>query len=349
MRSAACPDVADVRLATPASWREMIFAFGYKLHSGDEEMDDTAQGSGIQSYLMLETLSLIDRDYFKQFGWKQAAIWAVEEPESSLHSSLEARVADFLAGISTDSSSRLQVIATTHSDLMLQYADEAVFAEKQDGATSFVGQKDKRTVLERAAQTGISRWIHPILASPLDPVVLVEGKSDSMFLQQAVQIIRPAARVNICCLEELEGGKTTGGVDRMLQYVKANVAALRARVLTAPVIVVLDWDSASKKVEFEKYLKECKACEVLTWPDTTFNPHLDETFHGIERHMSDRIIDAAANGFIATRADGTKVIAKKDIDRFKKAVMKGFEQGITETDIEYARSFVEEILKATKI
>ena len=53
----------------------------------DAEIDDASQGSGIQSLLMFETLSLIDRDYFQKFGWRQAAIWAVEEPESSLHSS----------------------------------------------------------------------------------------------------------------------------------------------------------------------------------------------------------------------------------------------------------------------
>jgi hypothetical protein len=94
----ACPEVGDVRLATPSSWREMVFAFGYKLVSGEVEVDDFAQGSGVQSLLMLETLSLIDRDYFQQFGWKQASIWAVEEPESSLHSSLEARVAAYHAG-----------------------------------------------------------------------------------------------------------------------------------------------------------------------------------------------------------------------------------------------------------
>ncbi len=83
--------------------------FGYRLMSGDIEVDDSAQGSGIQSLLMLETLSLIDRDYFQQFGWKQASLWALEEPESSLHSTLEATVSKFLSEISTDNSSRLHL------------------------------------------------------------------------------------------------------------------------------------------------------------------------------------------------------------------------------------------------
>ncbi len=83
----ASPDVGSVRLATPTSCSDMVFAFGYKLGHDGIEMDDIMQGSGIQSLLMLETLYLIDQDYFQQFGWKQAAVWAVEEPESSLHTS----------------------------------------------------------------------------------------------------------------------------------------------------------------------------------------------------------------------------------------------------------------------
>ena len=95
----ACPYEGEVRLATPTSWNEMVFAFGYRLSRDGIEVEDAAQGSGIQSLLMLETLYLIDRDYFQKFGWRQAAIWAVEEPESSLHTTLEAQIAAYLAGI----------------------------------------------------------------------------------------------------------------------------------------------------------------------------------------------------------------------------------------------------------
>ena len=125
----ACPDVDSIRLATPLSWQDLIFAFGYKLTMNDSELDDTVQGSGIQSVLMLETLSLIDRDYFQKFGWRQAAIWAVEEPESSLHTSLEAKVSAYLAKIASDPKNRLQVFCTTHSDLILQSAQQNLFCD----------------------------------------------------------------------------------------------------------------------------------------------------------------------------------------------------------------------------
>lgn len=52
----ACPYEGEVRLATPSSWNEMVFAFGYRLSRDGVEIEDAAQGSGIQSLLMLETL-----------------------------------------------------------------------------------------------------------------------------------------------------------------------------------------------------------------------------------------------------------------------------------------------------
>lgn len=124
------PDIQKVRLATASSLADLAFQFGYKLEEGGVEMDENEQGSGMQSLLMFETLHLIDRDYFQQFGWKQAAVWAVEEPESSLNTALEARTAHFLSRIAKESGSRLQIIGTTHSDLMIQYGGGGYYIEK---------------------------------------------------------------------------------------------------------------------------------------------------------------------------------------------------------------------------
>lgn len=234
-----------------------------------------------------------DRDYFQKFGWKQASVWALEEPESWLHSSLEAKVCGFLADISSDPSSRLQVITTTHSDLVLQYADKAVFVSKLGNATTFTEKVDKKDALVRAAMSGISRWVHPILAHPLDPIILVEGKSDFVFLHKAIQLLSPTAKVTVSYLEQLQGGPVTGGVDELLKYIRANLSALRTRLPSAPVIIVLDWDSANKKPEFEKLLRPADPCKIMVWPDNSVNPLLTPAFRGIERYLSDRIISEA--------------------------------------------------------
>jgi AAA15 family ATPase/GTPase len=338
--SESCPDVASVRLAMPASWSDMAFAFGYRLTSGNIEVDDSAQGSGIQSLLMLETLSLIDRDYFQQFGWKQASVWALEEPESSLHSTLEATVAKFLADISTDNSSRLQVIATTHSDLILQYADRAVFVSKKDNETILSSDEDKRAVLERAATSGISRWVHPILANPLEPIVLVEGKSDYLFLQQALRIQEPSLNAVVSYLGELERGSSTGGVEELQRYIKNNIGAIRSRLPAAPVIIVLDWDSASKKVEFDRWIGDTDRAKVVVWPESTFNPILSKAFRGLERHLTNGIIDEAGEGLVAVKPDGTRTIERDDLAVLKQRMIPILQRGITVAELQHARPFI---------
>lgn len=125
------PDIQKVRLATAASLADLAFQFGYRLEEEGVEMDESEQGSGMQSVLMFETLHLIDRDYFQRFGWKQAAIWAVEEPESSLNTALEARTAHLLSRIAKEQGGRLQIIGTTHSDLMIQYGGRGTISRRR--------------------------------------------------------------------------------------------------------------------------------------------------------------------------------------------------------------------------
>ena len=289
----ASPDVRSVRLATPTSWADMVFAFGYRLGEEGLEVDDSAQGSGIQSLLMLETLYLIDRDYFQKFGWKQASIWAVEEPESSLHTSLEALVASYLSSIVSDPSSRLQVLSTTHSDLMLQHASKTVFVKKNDWETICEPIDNLREGLERLSRAGISRWVHPILHYPTDSLVLVEGKYDADFFTEAFMYIRPKRKIRVTYLEHLSGGGMTGGVDELLNYVKINAKAIKSRQNDAPVIVVLDWESARRVNQFQKSFSADEPFRVLAWPSTAFNIRLNRSFHGIERHFSDRMIAEA--------------------------------------------------------
>jgi predicted ATP-dependent endonuclease of OLD family len=342
----ACPDIGSIRLATPASWQDLIFAFGYKLKVKEHEIDDMAQGSGIQSLLMFETLSLIDRDYFQKFGWKQAAIWAVEEPESSLHSSLEARVADYLSRLANTPNNRLQVFCTTHSDFVLQHADRTVFATMLSGETSFSIQ-DKAAVLQEAAKLGISRWTHPILHYPLYPIVLVEGKYDCMFLEQALRLLAPQKTIYVSYLERLQGGDATGGDKHLQQYIKMNANAIKTRPKFAPVVVLLDWDSAKKAEEFRKPFMTGDPYRVEVWPDTSFNSMLDKSFHGIERHMSDRIINAADKslGIVAKKRNGTKAIPMHaDYDKFKAEVCKIVEQGLMDTDLVHVKGFLQKLL-----
>jgi predicted ATP-dependent endonuclease of OLD family len=339
---------AKVRLKTPDSWAEMIFSLGYRILENKVEFDDNLQGSGIQSLLMFNTLSLIDRDYFQQFGWRQAAIWAVEEPESSLHSDLEAHVASYLSEISNETGSRLQIIATTHSDLMIQYANAVGIVTKKNDGTQIELNVDKASSLQKLASIGVSRWVHPILYFPLEPIVLVEGKYDYDFLDQALKLIRPNLNIRVSYLGSLEAEEITGGKDEIVKYVKAHKAAIKARPKTAPLIVIFDFDARGKKTEIERYFSPMDPIKVLIWNDEGCNPKLDKSFKGIERFFSDRIILEAENlgAQIARTRKGICKIARDDISEMKNKCNEVVKGGITNDDLIYSKPFLTDIVNS---
>jgi hypothetical protein len=343
------PDAGAIRLATPTSWSDMVFAFGYVLEQGGSELEDVLQGSGLQSVLMLETLYLIDQDYFQKFGWRQAAIWAIEEPESSLHTSLEVQVASFLQSIASASDSRLQVVCTTHSDLMIQYADNPLFAIQGDTGTTFEAG-GKRDVLEKAARSGVSRYVHPILYFPLDPLVLVEGRHDRVFLGEALRVVRPSRPIRVADLEEL-GEAGSGGVDRLLAYVKESTGVIKARAEDSPVVVLLDWDAVNKETAFTKLFSSTDPFSVVAWSESEANPALGPSFRGVERFFPDRLIaDAEASGFpIARTAKGVCSIDKAEYGSLKRWLSEQIAvDGLTSQDLVHAAGLLKSLFKSCK-
>jgi hypothetical protein len=340
------PDADAVRLATPTSWSEMVFAFGYLLDQQGTELEDFLQGSGIQSVLMLETLLLIDQDYFQKFGWRQASIWGIEEPESSLHSSLEVQIAAFLRSVSSNPRGRLQVLSTTHSDAMIQYADRPVYVSLGPDGTRFEAIGEKREVLEKTAKAGISRWVHPILYYPLDPVILVEGKYDRVFLEEAFKFIRPTRVVRVVDLEQVSDD-ATGGDDRVIKYVKDNSGPIKSRSDDAPVIVLLDWDSDNKLPKLTRLFAASDPFRAMAWPASAFNPQLGPTFRGIERHYSDRLVTLGeANGAeIARTAKGVCIVAPDHYGAFKRLMYEIIARdGLKPADLTHCRTFLRELL-----
>ncbi len=348
----SCPE-QGVRLATPSSWNEMLFNFGYRLTSGDVEIEDTAQGSGIQSLLMLETLYLIDKDFFQQFGWQQASIWAVEEPESSFHSSLEAQMAAFLASISSDPNSRLQIICTTHSDLVVQYSGTSVFSNIKDGVSLYEPGSDPRAALQKLAEAGISRWAHPLLHFPLDPLILVEGKYDASFVEESLKFIKPKRRVRVAYLGQLGEADQTGGVEALRNYLRENAAALRVRRPDSPVVVILDWDARGKEAAFRAIAPNLSTYRVVAVPDSALNPKLGKTFRGVERSFPDRLIHEAETvakpegiEFSVTRSSGVYSADKDTYGRVKEILNQQVKRGLQESDLVHVRPFIEEVLKS---
>lgn len=342
--------VNKVRLSTPKNWADMVFAFGYRLGDGQVELEDSSQGSGIQSLLMLETLYLIDKDYFQQFGWRQAAIWAIEEPESSLHSSMEAQVAAFLNTISNDKSGRLQIFSTTHSDLVLQYANRGFFVKQEDNQTKFNGALDKKAMLIESSKSGISRYSHPILFYPLEPIVLVDGKYDVPFVQKTIDCIAQKLNIKVFSLEQFQEERT-GGTD-LLKYLKENKQAISCRDDNAPIVVLLDWDSRSLN-SYKSLSEETKnKLMVFQWPSDGVNPRISKNFRGIERFYSVRLINIAdrkEHGKIGKTTDNRYTIHSDDYGAIKKILYEEISiKGIKMKDIQFAKPFIEDVLNELK-
>lgn len=339
------PNAQSLRLSVPDSWTDLVFAFGYMLQQGDVELEDVLQGSGIQSLLMFETLYLIDQDYFQQFGWRQASIWAVEEPESSLHTSLEAQLAEFLAAVAGGPKSRLQVLATTHSDLVIQYSDCAALVEPGPNG-SVVTTAGPLEVLRSSARAGVSRWVDPLLYFPLDPVILVEGKTDRVVIEEVLRLLRSPRRIRVLELEALqESGK--GGVDTLLRYIKDRIAMIRSRSAEAPVHVLLDWDAESKTGSFNSLFAADDPFRCSAWDATSANPKLGDTVKGIERFYSDRMISAAekAGVSMAWTATGVVVVSSKQLGQLKKVLAGIVEaEGLQEEDLAYLKPPIDALI-----
>jgi hypothetical protein len=347
------PSISALRLATANSLTDLVFKFGYRIQESDVEMDDSEQGSGVQSLLMFQTLHLIDRDFFQQFGWKQAAIWAVEEPESSLHLSLEVQVARFLSRVAREGDGRLQTLATSHSDVMVQYGDAWYFVSKANPSGGHEGSiataKPMRELMRDAARFGVSRWVNPILMYPLDPLILVEGKTDRDFIRIGIAQLGLRHEYRIESLDDLTGDGDKGGVETLRKYVKENAEAILSRPQVAPIVIVLDWDARDKSDEFKKLVKDDHRFKVLAWDPRSSNPKLDETFRGVERFYSDRIIVASgqrANDLLAIKSNGQWCIPGKNAGALKPLLHETVLAGLSLEDLTFAREFLMEVHRA---
>lgn len=351
------PDVVKVQLATARSLADLVFKFGYRLSVGGAQLDDTEQGAGMQSFLMFLTLYLIDRDYSQRFGWKQAAIWAVEEPESSQNMALEAQVARFLSRITRAKTSRLQVISTTHSDLMVQYSDKCYYVEKREIST---GRRtlgvteaelcDQRDLLRKCARFGVSRWINPLLYYPLDALVLVEGKRDRTFIIECLRLLKLDHEYRVVCLEDVTGKPEKGGVDTIRDFTKSYADDIKTRYKSAPVVVVLDWEAKAKVSEFLRPFSADDPIKVMAWDETEANPKLHPSFRGIERFYSDRmlsVVEARDPSLISTKQDGTKCIMPEDAKRAKSILDTVLEQPLLLDDVEFAELFIRRLHAAS--
>ena len=336
-----------VELITPSLVEDLISTSGYFLNTDNVRVKDIYQGSGIQSFLMFHTLHLIDKDYAQQFGWKQATIWAVEEPESSLHSDLEAQLALFLFQTVINKNSRLQFFCTTHSTMFSQYSQQSVIIEKSSNGTT-CRSVELKSLYKEASRLGISRHTHPLLYCPVQDILLCEGKTDVVFIKKVFGLLGlDETGTFITDLSELENNDEKGGKDAIQKYIKENrnIIENRYEAHKTKVVVLLDWD-VKINAEWEK-IKKMKGVSVVKWPEDKISVKT-KNLKGIESLYPERFFEEAlrSTDFKETLSiDGsgnyTYPRSKIDDQKLKSYLIKKLKSELSKKDIIYLKSFIE--------
>jgi hypothetical protein len=271
----------------------MLTMSGFRaLSANGAAIQDEDWGSGHQAFFLYQVLHALDTDYARSFGWRQATVWGVEEPESALHRDLETRLADTFRRWAHEDKARLQILQTTHSPIFSMAADSGFWCQLDKGHTSFTPLPIPK--LTRAAESrGVSSWVHPLLSFPWNPVVLVEGDIDVMALEHAAQIAG-VMHLRFLALPQLDPTEDGGGKDAIIHYLKRNRGMAQNRQKEAPLIVLFDWEipeldlrrareNYGPGAERNVVRMERLHCDQLLGPD----------FKGIERFYPPSVLIAA--------------------------------------------------------
>lgn len=329
LRNAAGP-IESLELATPEDWAQVVWSLAFQLKAtGMEPIAFPLHGSGSQSQAMYQMLFFLDTQFAASFGWHQATIWAIEEPESFLHADLKNELVAFL--IEKSGGDRFQALLTTHDLILASAAHERQWIELASG-DSRAESLTATELADRSISAGISTFVHPLHLTAMKPTLLLEGPSDVWYVSEAY---RHAARTNpweLRYLDEIEPG-AGGGKESLKKYLKANQAALRARSSQSPVIVLLDWEVPEAEVQHVARLAAAHPWSTATrWPADKSNPDLAKSWVGIERFLGTALVEATATRHpdagmtITVGANRTWELAPQRKDEAKKLLLRECQQ-----------------------
>jgi len=277
-------------VATAESIGQMLQMSGFQaVGQHGAVVRDEDWGAGHQAFFLYELLRAVDTDISQSFGWRQAAVWGVEEPESALHRDLETRLADEMRSWALDEDSRLQVLQTTHSPVFTMAAESGFWVELSSKRTVF--QPMAIPELTRAAEArGVSGWVHPVLSFPWNPVVLVEGDIDARVLAHVADV-GGLSGIRFLPLPTLDPSERGGGKDQMIKYLRAHQQLIQNRPKSAPFLVLFDWEVADNKIAQAREAYGTGGDRFVLRMDASLcHEQMGPTFRGIERFYSPRIV-----------------------------------------------------------
>lgn len=322
MESSGSP-ITKPSIATAGTLGEMLTMSGFQgIGAHGLPVQDEDWGSGHQAFFLYLILCSLDTSYGRFFGWRQATVWGVEEPESALHRDLETRLAEQLRTWSLDDRYRLQVFLTTHSPVFTMSAETGFWVELNEGRSDFTRMSIPQ-LTHSAEARGVTGWVHPILYFPWNPVVLVEGPIDADVLSHAATIAG-LGHLRFVSLPGLDSNQVSGGKDKIITYLRNSHGLVQNRATGAPLFVLLDWEVSNQDLQ--------KACveygaggqrRVMRMNADYADPRIGDDFHGVERFYPPEVFLAAneANELnLAVKPNRPFSIAKSQLNQAKGAL-----------------------------
>lgn len=290
--AAAPGHVEGIALETPDDWAEVVWSLVLQMEAANtRNLPAELHGSGNQTFLAYVLIAYLDTRFAQRFGWHQATIWAIEEPESFLHADLEKELANFL--FNQGQQERFQAFLTTHQPLFAATAASRYEVSLHDGRTQVSGLSVAE-LADRPVAAGITQFVHPLNLTTIKPTLLVEGQFDVFYIEQAYLKKGRTNPWDLRSLEDIEPG-LGGGKDKIRKYLAGNQGPLRARPSKSPVIVLLDPDVSQGEIEGINKLLESHPTSIATkWPEDKVNPAYDESVRGIEQLLSPDLFRATA-------------------------------------------------------
>jgi len=280
---------------------------------------DDAWGIGHQTSFLLDVLCAVDTDYRSSFGWRQATVWGVEEPESGLHVDLEMLVAENLRLWCDNPRKRLQVLVTTHSPVIAMASHAGHLVKLSSGATD-VEPMDVAALVREAGLTGITRWSQPLLSFPFNTVILVEGPIDAQALSY-VASVAGRADLRFMALPDIDPAETGGGKDAITKYLSLHGALINNRPKESPLLVLLDWETSDQELRKARAAYGEDGDDRVLRADAAYcNGEVGRDFRGIERFYPTHVVEAAVQAgelAAARNAEGIWTVSKAELARAK--------------------------------
>lgn len=327
---------------TPKDWGEFVWDFALSLENDSgESVASVLQGSGTQAHLAYLLLDFVDNSYGNTFGWRQATIWAVEEPESFLHHDLQTRLSYFLAERSQ--TERLQLLLTTHNPQFMTVSEAGYLLTASEGATEAeaLGTRD---LIDRGARGGASPFLHPLVSGRPRPLLIVEGESDKEYIELAYQLHGKRIPWDIETLPRLDPSHKDGGVDAITSYLQENRLAIASRPLGSSIEVLFDWEtSEQKRARAHDAVAVHETSRAIIMPGHLANPELDSSFNGIERFLGSevgvKVLDENKISYhAAPKGQPPYHISKQALDRAKPLLLKSVKERRKAEDLSYLMS-----------